>query len=150
MVGLLSLSLVSCGPAAVDEVASSLPEKADLLASNTVVAEYQQTVEHPCRFMTALCPDRCDHATQLAEFKVVSNEQYEHPGKYGDDKLEPGAMAVVDVKKNVPGQSPKVASFISSLKPGDKVLLTINHYYVQQGQGQFPVRPVVKIQKAGK
>ena len=149
MVSLLSAALVACdaGNGKVDEVAATLPEKADLLASNTVVAKYLQTVEQPCRFMTALCPDRCDHATRLAQFEVLANEHYEHPGKYGDEKMEPGSVAMVDVKKEVLGQSPEVAKIISGLHPGDKVRLTIRHYYVQQGQGQFPVRPVVSLQK---
>lgn len=149
MMVLLAAALVACdaGGAKVDEVAATLPEKAELLASNTVVAKYLQTVEHPCRFMTALCPDRCDHATRLAQFEVIANEHYEHPGKYGDEKLEPGAVATVDVKKAVLGQSPEVAKLISTLHPGDTVRLTIRHYYVQQGQGQFPVRPAVSLEK---
>lgn len=126
--------------------AAPLPEKADMLATNTVVAKYVQTVDMPCRFMTTLCPDKCDHATRLAQFEVVKNENYEHPGKYGDEKLEPGAIASVDVKKDILGQAPEIAQKIESLKPGDMVRLTITHYYVQQGQGQFPVRPAVSLE----
>lgn len=129
--------------------APSLPEKAELLATNTVVAKYLDTVEHPCRFMTALCPDRCDHATRLARFEVLRSEHYAHPGQYGDEQMKPGSIALVDVKKPVLGQSPDVATTIASLKPGDEVRMTITHYYVQQGQGQFPVRPVVKFELLG-
>lgn len=127
--------------------AAPLPEKAEMLATNTVVAKYIDTVDLPCRFMTALCPDRCNHATKLARFEVISNENYEHPGKYGDEKLEKGDTATVDVQKEVLGQSPEVAKLISELKSGDEVKLTITHYYVQQGQGQFPVRPAVSIER---
>lgn len=127
--------------------AAPLPEKADMLATNTVVAKYVDTVDIPCRFMTTLCPDKCNHATKLAQFEVLSNENYEHPGQYGDEKLEKGSIASVDVKKDIPGQSPEVAKLISELKPGDEVKLTITHYYVQQGQGHFPVRPAVSIER---
>ena len=147
MGALLAVACAGCKPEA-ETAALPLPEKAELLASNTVLAKYTQTVERPCRFMTALCPDKCDHATKLAQFEVLANENYTHPGQYGDEKLEPGATAVVDVQRAVLGQSPAVAQFISALKPGDTVRLTISHYYVQQGQGQFPVRPAVSIECA--
>lgn len=137
------LAVVGCD----SSESSTLPEKAELLASNTIVAKYRDTVEQPCRFMTALCPDKCDHATRLARFEVLANENYQHPGKYGDEKLEPGELALVDVKKEIPGQSHRVAEFIDDLLPGDTVRLTICHYYVQQGQGHFPVRPVVRIER---
>ena len=126
---------------------SPLPEKAELLATNTVVAEYEGTHYQPCRHMTALCPDRCDHATVLAHFKVEKNLYYEKKGEYGDEELRPGQRTYVDVMHEVPGQDKEVVRFISQLKPGQKVCVTINHYYVQQGQSQFPVRPVVKIER---
>lgn len=144
-----ALALVGCdsAPEKVEAGSAPLPEKAELLASNTVLAKYMQTVDLPCRYMTALCPDKCDHATKLAQFEVVANENYTHPGQYGDEKMEPGSTAVVDVQKDIIGQSPAVAKFISKLKKGDQVRLTITHYYVQQGQGQFPVRPAVSIER---
>ena len=134
-----------CGAAAVAP-ASPLPQKAELLAANTVVAKYVGEQEIPCRFMTALCPDRCDHATTLAAFEVIENEAYEKPGRYGDEMLAPGDTAVVDVKKDVPGQPDEIAETIARLSPGDVVRLVIVHYYVQQGQGQFPVRPAIQLQ----
>ncbi len=118
-----------------------------MLATNTVVARYEGTHFHPCRHMTALCPDRCDHATSLAHFRVLRNEHYQKTGKYGDDELKEGDTAMVDVLRDVPGQDASVAQFISHLKPGDTVRFTLNHYYVQQNQGFFPVRPVVSIEK---
>lgn len=147
----LPILLIALGFAVVwymQASSSSLPEKAELLASNTVLAEFTGVQDQPCRFMTTLCPDRCDHATRLASFKVLENKAYEHPGKYGDDKLSPGDTAVVDVQKDIPGQPAEIAQTISRLTPGDVVTLTIVHYYVQQGQGQFPVRPAVSIQPA--
>ena len=138
---LMAVGLVSCDSGS----AAPLPEQAEMLATNTVVAKYQGIQEIPCRFMTALCPDKCDHATKVARFEVLSNERYEHPGKYGDEKLEPGSTAMVDVKKEVLGQSPEIAKRIASLQPGDTVRLTITHYYVTKGQGQFPVRPAEQL-----
>lgn len=129
------------------ETTSTLPEQAELLATNTVTAQYVGTVEQPCRFMTALCPDKCGHGTRLAQFHVISNDRYDRPGKYGDDKMNAGDTVSVDVAREVPGQSPSVAALISRLQPGEVVRFTVNHYYVTQGQGQFPVRPVVSIER---
>lgn len=145
---LLAMTLMGCDSGTQTAAATPLPEKAELLATNTVSARYVQVVDQPCRFMTALCPDKCDHATKLAQFEVLNNEHYEKRGEYGDEKMEPHTLAVVDVQKPVPGQSPEVAKLISELKPGEVVTLTINHYYVQQGQGQFPVRPVVSMKRS--
>lgn len=128
-------------------VASPLPP-ADLLAANTVVAEYMGTVHQPCRFRTALCPDRCDHAAELARFRVIRNESYEQPGKYGDDKAEQDSVLLVDAVKDVPGQDDAtVHRLISELKPGDQVRLTISHYYVRDKGMHYPVRPVTQMEK---
>ena len=147
------LTLLFCLLAAVGALAfvwsqssPSLPKDAELLAGNTVIARYTGVQEQPCRFMTALCPDRCNHATRLANFEVLENVHYEKNSQYGDDKLAPGDTAVVDVKKEVIGQPESVVKTISGLKPGDVVRLTISHLYVKQGQGQFPARPAVQIE----
>ncbi len=143
----MKTTLIAALLSGVCAYATPLPEKADMLASNTVVARYEGTHFHPCRHMTALCPDRCDHATSLAHFRVLRNEYYRKSGVYGDDKLKEGDTAMVDVRKDVPGQDTSVAQLISRLKPGDTVRFTVNHYYVQQNQCSFPVRPVVSIEK---
>ncbi len=135
--------------------ASSPPDKADLLAENTVIARYEGTVNQPCMFRTAQCPDHCNHATRLARFLVLENKGYVNRSEYGDGRLNPGDIAVVDVFKSIPGQKQSIAQSISSLTPGDRVLLTIAHYYVRQKQCNFPVRPATdikvldKYQKAG-
>lgn len=133
--------------AGLSACASPLPDQADLLAANTVLARYEGTQFHPCRHMTALCPDRCDHAATLAHFRVLHNEHYQKLGQYGDEKMGEGETVMVDVLKDTPGQDASVAALISRLKPGDTVLMTIHHYYVQVEHSFFPVRPVVKIEQ---
>lgn len=127
--------------------AAPMPAKADLLASNTVVAVYTGTIERPCMFRTALCPDRCDHATKVAQFRVIKNEDYKKPGKYGDDKAEPGSVIMVDMLRDTPGQSEDVTKTISSLKPGAQVRMTQAHYYGDFGMVVEPFRPVTEIQQ---
>lgn len=137
--------------AAASAFASPMPEKADLLASNTVLARFDGYTDIPCRFMTADCPDRCDHATKVANFTVIANEDYKRPGKYGDDKAEVGSVVMVDMKKPTPGQNDRaVYDFIDSLKPGDTVRLTQDHYYGEIGSAVMPFRPVTKMEKVAK
>lgn len=128
-------------------VACPLPEKADLLASNTVVAKYIGCQEIPCRFMTADCPDRCDHASRVAMLQVISNEQYTKNGEYGDAKAEAGSVVMVDVKNDVPGQPKAVLEQVRHLKDGELVRLTVCHYYAQIGIVHTPIRPVVSLEK---
>ena len=127
-------------------MASPLPEKADLLASNTVVAQYIGTVERACHFRTALCPDRCDHGMKAAQFRVLSNEDYQKPGKYGDDKAAAGNMLMVDARNDVPGQPDGMLQKLAELKPGQLVRLTQKHYYADLGDVMTPVRPVTELE----
>lgn len=144
----LSLALGMIGASAL--FAAPMPEKAELLASNTVVAQYMGTQERPCYFRTALCPDRCDHAAKVANFVVLVNENYSKPGKYGDDKAEVGSVIMIDMKNDIPGQDEAVNKLIETLQPGDTVRLTQDHYYGEIGCCMTPFRPVTKMEKAEK
>lgn len=126
--------------------ASPLPEKADLLASNTVTAQFLGTRRLPCMGRTALCPDRCGHATTVAVFRVIANEAYAKPGKYGDDKAEPGSELMIDAAADVPGQDAAVQETLAALTPGDVVRLTQKHYYADLGDVLMPVRPITELQ----
>ena len=126
--------------------ASPLPEKAELLASNTVVAQYVATESRPCYGRTALCPHRCGHAKSVAKFRVLANEAYEKPGKYGDDKAEVGNMLFIDAVNNEPGQDEAILRKLAELKPGQVVRIKQNHYYADFGNVLAPVRPVEKLE----
>ncbi len=140
---LLTLSLML----APSVIAAPLAGPAEELASNTVTAVFEKIVERPCFHRTADCPDRCDHAAKFARFRVVTNEAYSKPGKYGDDKAEPGTSVAVDIKGDIEGQDPAVNKLVESLKPGDAVRMTITHYYVNANNCHYPVRPVTAIKR---
>lgn len=146
VMGALCVAAVSCRANSA-AVVPPAPENAELLACNSVRARFTGVQTLPCRFMTALCPHRCDHATRLASFEVLENLAYAKHGEYGDAKLSPGDTAVVDVQKPILGQPADIPQRIAQLKPGDVVKLTICHYYVKQEQGHFPVRPAVLMER---
>lgn len=151
----LSLSLCACERAASDtpsaevtidepalSAAATTPAPdSDLLAENVVIAEYVGTEEIPCRFMTALCPDKCDHGTKVALFRVIAIEHYAAHSEYADPKMEVGETVPVDIRRPAPGQ---VA--LPALNKGDKVKLTIQHRYTK-GDVQEPIRPVTAVEK---
>ncbi len=130
-------------------LAAPLPP-AEELAHNTVTAVYERMMERPCYFRTADCPDKCDHGMRVAVFRVVSNESYQRPGKYGDDKLMPGDSCAVDMKGDIEGQDKSVQELVRTLKPGDAVRMTIRHYYVKTDAAHYPVRPVTEIKRVEK
>ena len=126
-------------------MAAPLPEKADLLATNTVVAVYSGTVKPPCHFRTALCPDRCGHSREQAVFTIKTSEDYSHPGKYGAPRMAVGSEWMVGTKDDVPGQDPAVLEQLAGLKPGDTVRMTVTHYYITLNNASYPVRPVTSL-----
>lgn len=138
-------SFVVTAAAVLPLSAAPLPAKADLLASNTVTAQYLGARRLPCMGRTALCPHRCGHAASVAVFRVISNEAYAKPGKYGDDKAEPGSEILIDAKADVQGQDAAVLKTLAALTPGDKVKLTQKHYYADFGDVLMPIRPVTEL-----
>ncbi len=131
--------------------AAPMPEKADLLATNSVSAHYLGTIDIPCRHLTADCPDKCNHASTVARFRVIANNEYQKLNKYGDDKMEPGSIVFIDIKNPTPGQDDAaIVNFISTLKIGATVRFTQAHYYGPVGNVVTPFRPVTKIELAEK
>lgn len=119
----------------------------EILASNEVVATYVGTREVPCMHMTSECPNRCQHATKYADFKVIKNIKHIKDGQYGAPKAEAESFMSVDVKKDIEGQDASVAKLIATLKPGDKVQLTVTHYYLTKDNCRYPAYPATSLKK---
>ncbi|EAY04293.1 Tvp14 [Trichomonas vaginalis G3] len=114
----------------------------DLLSRHEVIAEFQGLQHIPCRFMTSLCPDRCDHATDVALFKVLEYTKYEKPGEYGDPKHE---TIYVDVKKKVFNQDPKIQEYCKTLEVGKKYRVCYDHLYLNRNGSRWPERPCTEV-----
>lgn len=113
----------------------------DVLCVNEVTATFKGIEHHPCHFMTADCPDHCDHATDIAHFHIDKYEKYEKLGEYGDDKQE---EFLWDLKQSSESNKihPEYLEKVKALKPGQKVKIHWNHFYVHDDHGAFPERSV--------
>jgi hypothetical protein len=120
----------------------------EVLSSHKATGEFTGVTHIPCRNLTSLCPDRCNHAQDAAEFKILEYQQYEKPGEYGDEKAD---VYRVRIDQNAPRekQDPAVIEIIKSLTPGQKVKLFWEHIYVTDGEtgSKWPERPLRSIEK---
>ncbi|KAK8865075.1 hypothetical protein M9Y10_010606 [Tritrichomonas musculus] len=118
----------------------------EVLAVNETIATFTQLEHVPCHFRTALCPDRCNHATDVAVFKIDQYVKYEKLGKYGDDKVEEFYW---DLKPTAESSKlhPEYLEQVKALKPGEKVKLNWSHFYVSEDGVQTPERSVTFFAK---
>ena len=120
----------------------------DVLSVHEVKATFKGIRHQPCRFMTSLCPDKCDHAKELATFAVDEYVEYVKEGQYGDEKQQTIHYALGD--RNEHSTSSQPAEFdgkVKALAPGDKVLIRYEHRYMNVNGSRFPVRPFTKLER---
>ncbi|KAH0793952.1 hypothetical protein GPJ56_002164 [Histomonas meleagridis] len=119
----------------------------EILAIHNVTATFDGIEHRPCMFRTALCPDRCNHAKDLAVFTINEYINYEKKSEYGDEKQE---KFYVDINPNAIDnkQDPQILEFINNLKKGDKVKILWEHIYVNNEGNMYPERQVRKIEFA--
>ena len=118
----------------------------DILSIHRTIAIFEGIKHLPCMFRTALCPDRCGHAKDVAVFRIESYVDYQKPGKYGSEK-QTTTMVPLKVGEGMTQQDPKVLEAIKDLKPGDRVYLDWDHLYVKTERLQSPEYPVIRIEK---
>ena len=131
----------------MSEAAAAPAITRELLSSHRTRATFTGVKQHPCRFRTSQCPDRCGHGGSLAEFAVDAYLAHEKPGQYGDDP-------VAVFYQRVSEAPPHVAAAIAALSPGAKVRLDFVHVYVtrtEQGGGlsKFPERAITLLEADG-
>lgn len=120
-------------------------ERRDTLSVHQTVARYEGTEFIPCRFRTALCPDRCGHARTVAWFGVLRYEKYEKKGQYGDEQGTRFAMLISGPVS--PEMNPVHAELVKGLRPGDLVKLDWVHEYVHRDGNSYPERVVTRLER---
>jgi hypothetical protein len=121
----------------------------EVLSVHHTLTEYVGSVHIPCRHLTSLCPDRCNHAFTSAEFKVLSYDYYEKPGKYGDERqTQFHARLDSNEESRTDYQDSKFSELIRNLVPGQKVKLCWEHIYVNDAStgSKWPERPIRSLE----
>ena len=90
-------------PGRVNEQGDAELPSGELLSDHVAEAEFTGIIHRKCRFLTSLCPDKCDHARDFAVFRIVKYLDYRKPGKYGDDKQDQLMVDVTDLPEVKPG-----------------------------------------------
>ncbi len=114
----------------------------DVLSTHQTDAVYEGVRHIPCRYRTALCPDKCGHAMDVAVFRITAYRSYvKNSPDYGDPEakefllqLKPGEAA-----------SAEVLSVVRTLKVGAPVRLDWVHEYVRTESASYPRRRVTQL-----
>lgn len=136
-------------------------EKADLLSKHETVAVFKGLVYRKCMGRTMLCPQKCGHSGEFAQFEIKEYTKYEKPGQYGDAKQKTYLIQVSDfdkkplVKDSNGNDLVALNKVLKTLKAGDEVNLNWNHLYVTATypngtSSKFPRRVIQKIEKVKK
>jgi hypothetical protein len=90
-------------------------------------------------------------AKQWARFDIEEYEEYEKPGKYGDEQQTSFAFVPVEC------EDAAVVATVAALQPADRVRVSWRHEYVtrsawsarlqQRTSSAFPERPVVRLER---
>ena len=115
--------------------------KEQILAIQEVIATYEGTRHIPCMFRTALCPDHCDHAKDVAVFKIKEYTKYEKLNKYGDDKTDE-FLWDLKVQSDNNKLHPEYLKIVKTLKPGQNVRIHWTHFYITNDGASYPERSV--------
>lgn len=114
---------------------------AEVLSSHRTKAVYEGTRHLPCYFKTALCPDRCGHARNVAVFRVTEYVAYEKPGEYGDPKATEFLLPLAAGEE----VTPEILAAAKALAKGDAVRLDWLHEYVTKDGSKYPRRRVTLL-----
>lgn len=110
-------------PGRVNEQGDAELPSGELLSDHVAEAEFTGMIHRKCRFLTSLCPDKCDHARDFAVFRIVKYLDYRKPGKYGDEKQEQLMVDVNPAHKPIL-QGADILKKISALNRGTRCSFT--------------------------
>lgn len=116
----------------------------EILSSHQTDAIYQGARRLPCLHRTALCPDRCDHAKDVAVFRIAAYRSYT---KANPNHGDPEAKEFLMPLKAGEEVSAEQLEFAKGLKPGDAVKLDWQHEYVRADGASYPRRRVTRLER---
>lgn len=146
---LLPLAVAVVLPLAADQPPSpsthaSPAPQVDALSTHQTDAVFKGVRHLPCLHRTALCPDRCGHAKDVAVFSITAYRSYvkDNP-HHGDPQAQEFLMPMTEGEE----VSAEVLQLAKSLKPGDAVKLDWVHEYVRAAGVSYPRRRVTKLER---
>lgn len=122
-------------------------DQLEVLAEHKVIAAFDGQAFHRCLGRTGLCPDRCGHSGDFANFEITDYLHYKKPGKYGDKQQETYRVQTTDFNREPTGD-PALFAYVETLEKGDLVLIEWKHLYGEVRPGvKSPVRPLLLLKK---
>ena len=113
----------------------------DLMASNTVNASFVGL-----RDLAVQRVDQSEPTTvQVGVFQVINNLAYRRFNRIGDGQLVPGMQFTIAMNKELPGQPAENVDTISSLQPGEEVVMRVDHLYLITGQEDESIRVCARL-----
>jgi len=140
----IALILLSFVPAQGSQEETSITTKT--LSRHETLAEFVGIFEHRCRGLTSLCPDKCGHSGNVAQFNIIGYLHYEKSGQYGDPQTGQFTVMIENNMKQLK-VSPAIRDIVASLTPGDAVFLSWRHDYITRNGASGPERPITKLEK---
>ena len=113
----------------------------DLMASNTVNASFVGL-----RDLAVQRVDQSEPTTvQVGVFQVINNLAYRRFNRIGDGQLVPGMQFTIAMNKELPGQPAENVDTISTLQPGEEVVMRVDHLYLITGQEGESIRVCARL-----
>lgn len=113
----------------------------DLMASNTVSASFVGL-----RNLAVQRVDQTEPTTvQVGVFQVINNLAYRRFNRIGDGQLVPGMQFTIAMNKELPGQPSENVDIISTLQPGEEVVMRVDHLYLITGQEGESIRVCARL-----
>lgn len=115
----------------------------DLMATNTITAHFVG--------LRDLAVQRVDQAepttVKVAVFQVINNLAYRRYNRIGDGQLVPGMQFTIAMNKQLPGQPSENVDTISTLQPGEEVVMRVDHLYLITGQEGESIRVCARLKQ---
>lgn len=113
----------------------------DMMASNTVSASFVGL-----RDLAVQRVDQSEPSTvQVGVFQVINNLAYRRFNRIGDGQLVPGMQFTIAMNKELPGQPAENVDTISTLQPGEEVVMRVDHLYLITGQEGESIRVCARL-----
>ena len=120
-----------------------ISDTSELLASHETTAIFDGVINKGCRFLTAQCPDSCNHTKTWAEFTIIGYTDFHSYSQYG--KKQSHYAIALDGAKGT--KNKKVLRTLKRLEVGDTVTLNWNHLYITSNGASYPTRPIQQLSK---